>query len=452
MNDVSFHSYYQPFLGEESFEVGVGEVPDILKAWELDPHFRNFDRAIALHDFVEEQSYSSGFSNMNDPVWQFLLQDPGKEALQLPFDQQLLHGCPEKPLNLTKTHLRLKLSESSSIEDLIQAVSLCLDSFSEYDFSYIENTSMWKGKYLQGSCCCVIHIHLYCELSAGLAHNSYIVEANRVAGEARPFHDFFKEFQRMMMHRGGTSLSTSKLSTPLSSSEEFPSSSQSPVPRLPFSYTSNQLLYSPPPQVKMTASHFLSSLDPICKMAVDSPFYEAKMEGTKMLCDLTTHDHALLGEPDCTEKIMMTLEKLILHSGFTAVKEQAIIALARYVDIPGYARRILQCSSGVLSTLMSYIGNPVDDDYAFDTAQLRRECARTVALLCVNGDVWSLIRRLDSNFTADDKGNNKGSTVGSKEKPFNVKKWLSTVEGIKDERTKMHATRVRDALLRVLAK
>lgn len=445
MNDISYHSYYQ-----QSFEVGIGEVPDILKAWELDPRFRNFDRAVALHDFIEENSFSSGFSNMNDPVWQFLLQDPKKEALELPFDQQLLHGCPEKPLNLMKTHLRLKLSESSSIEDLIQAVSLCLDSFSEYDFSYIENTSMWKGKYLQGSCCCVIHIHLYCDLSSaagGNAQNNYIVEANRVAGEARPFHDFFKEFQRLMMYRGGSSsvTSTSKL-TPFSSSEEFPSSSQSPIPRLPSSFSSNQLLYSPSPQTKMTASHFLSSLDPICKMAVDSPFYEAKMEGTKMLCDLTTHDHALLGEPDCTEKIMMAIEKLILHSGFTAVKEQAIIALARYVDIPGYARRILQCSSGVLSKLMSYIGNPVDDEYAFDTAQLRRECARTIALLCVNGDVWSFLRRLDSSSSSNDKGSS------SKEKPFNVKKWLSSVEGIKDERTKMHAMRIRDALLRVLTK
>lgn len=619
MSELSAHAELFPstiFITDEDNIATSREVPDMLKAWELDPHFRNCTRAIPISDFGEEQSYSSGLSHFHESMWQLLVVEEVEQGLSKSVDDVRTHyGCPERPHNLMKTHLKLKLAENANIHELTQAINLCLDSFSEYDFSYIEAAAMWRGKYLQGSRSCVLHIHLYCDISAG-DHRSYIIETKRVSGEAKPFHEFFKEFKSMMTNLGGAAPSSSSSGSNIATSaseddyalqasmfpseDDFPSrppsafvsnattmdgfhtspsrfssrqesqksveilaevseaaKTTSPTPSSSASthhgnYTANRnqltpirtdsfvlgkrktspmgegtrgsqhsprrqkeeqhlllhqnLLYIPPPSCRQTPKEFLESIEPIVKMA-ESPYYEVKLEAARILCDITSHDHLLLGESECVARICRTLELLIQYGGFKAVKEQAIITLARFVDISGYDRYLVH--SDILPILFGFVSNPSDLDTAFETAQLRRECARTVAIL-VTCDVQSVLRKLQSiSLTGTSShGGQSGYSSGvvppsssysglehemsggnqrldaaaylhaysslhrdrhhqqahdhrqrarSEPQPyqsmnFSLKRWLNSVDSLRDVRTRMHAVKARDILVRAMQK
>jgi hypothetical protein len=146
--------------------------------------------------------------------------------------------CPDRPFHLMKTNISVKLrntGEDVPIQTIIDLVDQRLSMLNDYDFSYFPASFLWKGKYLRGSSSSLIHVHLYKEKKIeDNSHIGYIIEANRISGDAKPFHEFFREFKALMV--GGASAATPGLAAG-SGCESFSSSycgtslPNSPLPR-----------------------------------------------------------------------------------------------------------------------------------------------------------------------------------------------------------------------------
>jgi len=589
MNDKSTESH--PDIEQEGIgNSRDGEVPDMLKAWELDPHFNDCTRAIPMRDYISLTTLSTFTSELEVKDEFMSSTEPSKQSLDKNMDPCSFRdsysttameffdmsprscsssSCPERPLHLKQTHLRMRIGglgdhTNNDSEAIVRVVNHCLESFHEFDFSYIPASMSWKGKFLQGCSQCVIRIHLYCELpaihlpilSTEPLEIQYIIEVSRNQGDARPFYEFFKEFKHKMVSMGYIAASresslgnltltsceesssslltdyvtedvarsglTSSVSQPLfvqnqahstaapshSTHPPLTSSASAPLLHQPqfspngsgVSCASGDLFTSP------CASHFipnipspsscvfncpedyLNALRPILTMAYSS-LYETQLEAARMLWDISAQHQPHQQQPCCVEKISHALEHLILYTTFHSVREQAIVTLARFIDIPGYAQYFLK-STGVVWLLQSYLTNPLDDEKAYDSAQLRRECAYILAAL-VSCDATSILRHLQTPH-----GNIFG--VVSKKKPSNKRiqnnsdiltclqayepsaatgelttntegpteqlsvpvperlteesliSWLESLEELKDVRLKTQAVRVRDGLMRAI--
>lgn len=372
----------------------------------------------------------------------YLVEDPEHQHIQCHSfspstdeDSPLPH-CPERPFSLVRTHFSIQLKANACVWDLMQLIHQCLSNFSQYDFSFIEKCALWKGKYIRGSQCCVIYINLYCELNQS---NTFIIEVVKVFGDSKPFCEFFREFRGLMtQYQQSNEVETQQQKT----AEAIRKGHESIVQRVqsisesPFFWSANNTpssqsnyssRFSPDGKWKtsMTREEFLHKIEPICKME-SSPFYEVKLEAAKMLADLTHLDPHMLSDDYCMRDIVHILDNLILRSGFAMVKEQAIIALAGFVEVPGYASMILQ-QSEVIPLLLSFVSNPCDSKKAYETAQLRRECARIIEQL-VSFDAKEFKRYLER-------------------RNLSLQIWLERIEDIEDLRTKLSAKRTKHILI-----
>jgi len=277
----------------------------------------------------------------------------------------------------------------SKLEKIVGALNTCLNDFSEYDFTFID--LMWKGKYLQGSSHCEIHVNIY---SQSENPTVYIIEANRVEGDAKPFFNFYREFKALILNKSDDS-----------------------KPQANF-------FFQPLPSNKVTAEQFLSGVQPIFNMA-DEPFFESRLEAAKMLCDLALHpERSLLQLPECRSGCLRSLEKLVAEDEqFDYVKQHAMCAFSSLVEVPGYSETM--CKSKSLSCLLAQIENPREP--AYETIQSRRECARTMAALAKH-DAATVVQ-----------------TLVREDSP--VFQCLSKVDGLADARLRAQATRMRDLLM-----
>jgi hypothetical protein len=353
------------------------------------------------------------------------------EDSQLPF-------CPERPFSLVRTNFAIHLKPSACAWDLIQLIHQCLGNFVQYDFSFIEKSTLWKGKYIRGSQCCVIYINLYCELEKS---NSFIIEVVKVYGDSKPFCEFFREFRALMTQYQPTPVGEAGVLKPSAT----PNSGYSPKANVESSNViqpqhsqpwgaESPGFVSPFPspingmakwKTNMSKEELLVKIEPICKLE-SSPYYEVKLEAAKMLADLSHLDPHTLTDEHSMREILRILENLIVCSGFAMVKEQAIIALASFVEIPGYASALLQ-QSEVIPMLLSFVSNPCDMKKAYETAQLRRECARILEQL-VAYDAREFKRYLER-------------------RNLSLQIWLERVDDIEDLRTRLSAKRTKHTLM-----
>lgn len=535
---------------------------DVLKAWELDPHFSGRTRAIPMADYISisELSHSDAVENVetkfrDQKLQPFDFHDSYSTSTGHSDDaspQSEHSSCPERPFHLKPTHLRLRVPNSHDDADaVVHLIQQCLESFHEFDFSFVSSSMIWKGKYLQGCSSCVIRIHLYCELPSSIHGDGsdfhYIVESCRIQGDSKPFYDFFKEFRHKLASFGGCVIVSRESSTgnltyasgeddfpspdfvsedhftsglsssashpqlhtsqPFSKKPTLPSSVSSPAfPAAPSSSSLSSVssihsvftpcastflpaVASPSPRVT-TGEEFIASLTPIITM-VNSPMYETQLEAARMLWDVANHQEStLLGEPCTVDCLSTLLEKLIVDTTFHRVREQAIVTLARFVDIPGYAARIVTgCSPGLWAILVSYVKNPSDEDRAYDSAQLRRECAFILATL-ITCDANRALNRLLSMCPLKASANHhttpteccgalaqsdivacleayRTPTPRLPEPPAEsdapslhshlgstsiaaVEKWIRSFDSLRDPRLKTQAGRIRDGLRRAL--
>lgn len=375
--------------------------------------------------------------------------------------------CPERPFHLMKTHINLKLTPEpmkrslhdqfdndysetkmqalQPVESIILLVTGYLNTFSDYDFSFFPKLFMWKGKYLRGSSSCLINIHLYKEK---LCDHAFIIEANRISGEAKPFHEFFKSFKRLLLSHLPTEQSQSSLPTLSSSFNSATSSfddwddmvsprvfcsplySQEGTPGLHLSGMMSSSSVAQSPLKKISCGDFQKSIEPILNMT-KCHFYEVKLEAAKMLCDIANNcDELYLRDAKCIDQIFKAIENLILHhDGFLTVKEQAIVAFGSFIETNHKEILHRMLRSPVLHTLLQLINNPTHENLTYETAQMRRESARILSILA-STDATTVLQSLETQQVTNHALN----------------RWFDHVESLKDQRTRLYALRIRELL------
>jgi len=130
---------------------------------------------------------------------------------------------------------------------------------------------------------------------------------------------------------------------------------------------------------------------------VKEPFFEARLEASKMLCDLALHrDQSMLQLVECRDQVIHSLEQLV-DDTFDSVKQHAICAMAAFVLIPGYAESLVSKSNS-LRVMFQAIKNPADS--AYESIQSRRECGRVMCALvtCDSAAVISTLRHSGTNI------------------------------------------------------
>jgi hypothetical protein len=440
------------------------EMPEDLRAWECTPTLSSYSRSLQLELHGEVQ-----FASPKDCDLPSLSPAELQTEITVPFkhlemgEAKKLKGvfprsCPSCPYYLMPTNFNISLNEGLTFADMIDIVDATLSCMSEYDFSYDEVEFLWRGKYLQGSSCCLLEVRIY---SNNFNSAAYIIESNRTNGESRPFHKFFQEFKVLLSQTDlafsdkvvPSSSGVGSLSSSRSSDDDFESlkdmtsmydtlygstissksvfSSNNSSKRLSLSSKRMKTSHNP-----LTSETFLRSIQPILKMT-HSPYFETKLEAAKMLCDFTTsYDQYYLCSPACIEQVVAAVESLLLNAdGFEAVREQAIMIIALYVEYAGYEQRIIQ-SDVILSIVLSYIKNPYHKKMAYETAQIRRECGRIFYLLVLH-NVKIVFQQLVC-----------------KQKLFPNQtlliKWLSALDNLMDFRLKSYALKAREIMLRFL--
>eukprot|EP01031_Cornospumella_fuschlensis_P035114 gene35114-42530_t len=325
---------------------------DLLHSWEISSSFRSMHRAMHIIENHEDL-----VTNMEShSVAMAFHANKSMESNAPP-------KCPPRPYHLMRTHITITpplpsplISSShpsaSPFDLLVQSIGEVLAAQLDYDFSYFARESMWRGKYLSGSVCMLVHIHLYCDIQSKTqqetqetggdgvelsetnskqsfcssnsnisggdecASISYILELCKVAGEANAFHSLFRDIKDALAHKGliesGNHNSNSGTSGSAGSSvgegeSSFPSSpcKESDVVRSFRGMSCPPLLLDQLPadeeDTQLSAERYLDCLKPLVAMAA-SPYYEVRLEACKMLCDLSPlynpHPHAYLTAPE----------------------------------------------------------------------------------------------------------------------------------------------------------
>lgn len=259
-----------------------------------------------------------------------------------------------------------------------------------YWFDYFPQ---WKGKYIRSAQCCEVYITVYTDGAA------FIVEANRVRGDSKPFMKFFKEFKAML-----TTIAA-------------------PVKK------TGSMFLSPLPSQIVTDEQFLSGIKPIFTMSTE-PFMEARLEGVKMLCELSSHETALLGLEECRTQIVCALERLASDE-MDDVKQHGIMAVSNFinlVDIPDYKTGII-ASSSLLGQLLEFAE---DASYpVYDSIHARRECA------------YILHKLFEFNAVATTRSLEQ--SVG----PQRLAQWLNSHAIVSDTRLKNYIASARDSFSKI---
>lgn len=264
--------------------------------------------------------------------------------------------CPYKPPVLSKTHFVLDASKFSlptsnhSHNELyiasVKVITFALKYIASYDFSYILDGTMpmWKGKYIQGSVSCEIDLNMY----KGEVANSFIVEAIKVKGSARPFYDFYREFKALGTKSGESSAHTLFMMTPL----ETP---------------------------KMDKKEFFNSVEPIFRMA-SCEYCESRLEGSKVLCDIISAGHEHVCSTEFVQRCVAHLE-ILVQDDFDDVSQHAVIAFNMLANLPNLNLEMvsIMVNSKALPCIFDLIQRP--EGHPWDTIQVRREAAALLTKL-----------------------------------------------------------------------
>jgi hypothetical protein len=133
------------------------------------------------------------------------------------------------------------------------------------------------------------------------------------------------------------------------------------------------------PSGPVSDAQFLAGIRPIFSSALE-PYFEARVEAAKMLCDLALHESSHLRLDECRMQVIAVLEKLVVDD-FEDVKHYALMALSAFVcldDLPQYKEDVL-ASTTLLQVLLELAQDAPAPVY--ETIQVRRECAHVLFLL-----------------------------------------------------------------------
>lgn len=322
------------------------------------------------------------------------------------FSSSSVVSFPEKPCFLVRTHFKTKF-ESRDAPSIVQFLEATLQHFPDFDFSFFpppDGETMWKGKYIRSSKSCEVYVRVYSDGDS----EEFIVEANRVKGDSKPFISFYKEFKSIITKtpsktkRGGDGMFLAPL----------------------------------PSQQPVSDEQFLTGIRPIFTMVQDVCM-EPRCEGVKMLCELASHDSPLLRLQPCLTQVVGALEHLVADE-MEDVKQHAIMAVSNFInlaDIPAYKSEVLGCAPLLERILKFAAETPLPAGApTYDSIQARRECAHILFMLS-EFDASATLRALEQSAGAS-----------------SVRKWLDSIAYTQDLRLKNYMSSARDNFLTVVAK
>ncbi len=349
--------------------------------------------------------------------------------------------CASRPCLLVKTHFTLVVSSNSRTDETDMAIGLMNEittavnsCTNEFDFSLVSKAPLeWKGKYVKGNKSCMVTIFIYideidCNRYSKQADDSdcsknlkslpldsftLIVEVVKTSGDSKPFFDFYRGFKLAMTGIDGFAANTTNINE-LNCIDSIPCRMLSDAPPLC------------PIPTDIMIDNTLTAIRQLHAMARE-PFFEAKLEASRMLYDLSLRDQMILNNPRIIEAIIPILADLIKNrrESFPEVIEQAIVACGSFCENPCYRRPILAQIDCIL-VILQFVGNPGKNEYFFDTAQVRRESARIISILC-STDVHGFIMQLEVCKVS-------------------WKKWLCSLDYIRDPRIKPFTQKIQQVI------
>lgn len=289
---------------------------------------------------------------------------------------------PEQPFHVAVTHFTTSLDIDSVICCIEQELKSILEV--SYEFSY--DKCKWDCVYLCGSTRCKFELSVF---KNGLG--SYLIEGNRLSGDSFPFSNIYRRVR-------------SKLSG---------------EPPSPSSVTDFQFIPLPDSVLELSSSEIFDAVTPILTMA-GSGKYESQVNAAQMFCDLSMQQNMV--EVLCEARCVKALVSLC-DVEFDYCNQHAICALANLSSSRSCQDVLLEHDYFLQNLIqMCCCGN-------YNTAEMRRECARLLANLC---SVKSSAKKVFHSVGEDD-----------------IRRWMDSVDDLHDERLRLHANRAKQSLCHV---
>jgi len=309
---------------------------------------------------------------------------------------------PPKPLFIGSSQIALKMP----LDEVIAQVEETLWKKSDIDYQYMKSLFKWDIVHARGSSYCHFEISIFDE---NTLPPSYLLEGNRLSGDSLSFRLLFNEFKESLLASRSSHHTSSQLLT------------------LPISVTGCSNL-SPNSLSSVDSDSSLHSLLPIISMISPSSPLDIQLEGVRILCDLTMsiEYHGILVDCCLHQLILLLVQEIDFlnvesYDGDSAAYDDSQLgcyALFAIANLSTYR----PCQDMLVSdqSFLSYLFRQIADG-PHTTAEMRRECARTLANLCV-GLASKIVRNLGIRY---------------------AEKWIETVDSLKDERLRLHATRAK---------
>lgn len=289
-------------------------------------------------------------------------------------------SAPPKPAYVTPSSF-LTLLMLSEIVSIIQER---LNKVFEVSYEFVPNPCQWTCFFLRGSTRCKFELNVY-KASA----TEFLIEGNRLSGDSASFRTIYQEVKAGFSATSAGYNGEMTVEGPSLLSPSFVSASS------PLSDKDSQ-----------DAIQLILSL-------ADCPLIESKIQAAQMLCDLSLQEdmHQALCESGCVA-VLLDLVK----EDCAICPQHAMCALANLSSSHYCQEKML--TGKALGHLFA-----MSVDGSFDTLEMRRESARTLANLCTK--YASKVRSCSDN----------------------VSSWIDSVEGIRDDRLRLHAGRAKVSLL-----
>jgi hypothetical protein len=238
---------------------------------------------------------------------------------------------------------------------------------------------------LNGSSHCKAQVHIY----AGFV-NGFVVESNRLAGDSSSFHSLFAQLKTDVSEDGsrGVCYDSFTVFTPL-----------------------------PTPYELLESSTDLHGLRPIIRMA-QSEFVDAQLEASRTLCQLSNEEslRSQLVELGCVPVLI----ELLSNGQSEWVQQHALLALANLSDCCDCRQALLSTGTVLIPMLLGLCC-----DGTYHTAEVRVLGAYIFAILC----------------------NHYVAVVAACIGRDALETFIMSVDGLVDERVRLHASRARDCLI-----
>eukprot|EP00401_Gymnodinium_catenatum_P007176 CAMPEP_0117463134 /NCGR_PEP_ID=MMETSP0784-20121206/3417_1 /TAXON_ID=39447 /ORGANISM="" /LENGTH=309 /DNA_ID=CAMNT_0005256929 /DNA_START=402 /DNA_END=1328 /DNA_ORIENTATION=+ len=231
------------------------------------------------------------------------------------------------------------------------------------------------GKHLDGSGSIEIEVRLYFNTYSSEFTVS-VVKTNSSGFPVCSFQDFFQQLQSSLTGepvQKRRRLSTTALPIPFA----FPALN-TPVAVQRDIENRNNSTADIVSHWQPTEADFMESINGIFEMTTTSALLESRIEGLRMLYDLSRKHSSHIESPVFRHTVMKALEQLF-HDEEITVRELVIIVLASYAELPSYHTDII--NSVLLVDLFELIDNCTNNELSYSSAQIRRSAATILALV-----------------------------------------------------------------------